>query len=401
MPYLLAALIKLDGGRSPVIPMVLLLCGLWALTLTFAALIFIPRRGYLAFVVFAIFWIGSPIFTGWTIHAGVLGSDGLATALGTLVALGLLWASQTPPRKRPRIWLFILLGAALAALAYLRILWFNAVPAALIGLVVVVVARFVINRLRRRHQPRSAVEPATRRGLIEWGALGVTFLVLCAPWTVYGETVLHPGSYSWSQSDYQWAQEWMTDKRLSSIGGEFIVVGGGNWACHLEPVKCAQLEDQETNREAPYTGVAPNTYSFFEKQSFKAAITNPLPFLGNRSVYTVQTWLTIPGGSVGRFDNIGFGILTLAAFIGALVLLLRDSIKRRAAGPLMIFLILGANIAVVWLTHFETRYVVPLQAMGILVVTFYALPLERRLWARVSRRRKQRQPEHSETVPAA
>ncbi|MET4703224.1 hypothetical protein [Frigoribacterium sp. UYMn621] len=391
MPYLLAVLVKLGNGASPVIPMVLLLCALWSLVLTFSALIFIPRRGYISFAVFAIFWVASPIFTGWTIHAGVLGSDGLATALGTLVALGVLWASQTAPRK-PRVWLFILLGIALAALAYLRIMWLNAVPAALIGLVVVVGVRYIVNRVRLRNQSRKAASPESRRGLIEWGALGLTFIILCAPWTIYGERVLHPGSFSWSQSDYQWAQEWMTDKRLTNIGGGFIVTGGGNWPCHLEPLKCAALNKQESAREFPFAGIAPNTFGFFEKESFKAALTNPLPFVGNRTVYTVQTWLTIPGGSVGRFDNIGFGILTLIAFIGALAILLRDSIKRRAAGPLMIFFILGANIAVVWLTHFETRYVVPLQAMSILVVALYAIPRERRLWGRFIARRSSNLP---------
>ncbi|HEY8914000.1 hypothetical protein [Lacisediminihabitans sp.] len=399
MPYLLAALVKLGQGASPVIPMVLLLCALWSLVLTFAALIFIPRRAYVSFAIFAVFWIGSPIFTGWTINAGVLGSDGLATALGTLVALGLLWASHTPPSK-PRIWLFIALGAALAALAYLRIMWFNAVPAALVGLVFVVVVRYIINRIRLRKKPRPAADPATRRGLIEWGALGVTFLALCAPWTIYGEAVLHPGSYSWSQSDYQWAQEWMSDKRLDDLGGGFIVAGGGNWPCHLEPLKCAALEEQESVRAAPFGGAAPNTFQFFQKESFTAALTNPLPFVANRAVFTVQTWLTIPGGSVGRFDNIGFGILTLFAFIGALFILLRDSIRRRAAGPLMIFLILGANIAVVWLTHFETRYVVPLQAMSILVVAYYAMPLEKRLWRRLVQRRKSPVKKGDERIPA-
>lgn len=399
MPFLLAVLVKLGNGASPVIPMVLILCALWSLVLTFAALIFIPRRAYVSFAIFAVVWIGSPIFTGWNIHAGVLGSDGLATALGTLVALGLLWASHTPPRK-PRVWLFIALGAALAALAYLRIMWFNAVPAALAGLVVVIVVRYIINRIRLRKKPRPAADPATRRGLIEWGALSLTFLVLCAPWTIYGEAVLHPGNYSWSQSDYQWAQEWMSDERLDALGGGFIVAGGGNWPCHLEPLKCAALEEQESVREVPFGGAPPNTFQFFEKESFKTALTNPIPFVANRTVFTVQAWLTVPGGTVGKFDNIGFGLVTLLAFIGALVILLRDSITRRAAGPLMIFLILGANIAVVWLTHFETRYVVPLQAMSILVVTYYAMPFERRLWRRFIRRRKSPVHEDHDRIPA-
>lgn len=383
MPYILAFMIKLGGGASPVLPMVVLICVLWSLVLAALAAIFLPSRGYLSFAVFAIFWLLSPIFTAWTIHGGVLGSDGLATALGTLVTIGLVWASLAGPGKRTRWALYVGLGAGLAALAHLRIMWFYAVPAALGVLVVFAVIRLVVLVVRRR----SAKIASERRSYLEWASLGATFIALCIPWTIYGETTLHPGSYSWSQGDYQWSQEWMSNAYLKSIGGGFLDEGGANWPCDLDPVKCKVIADQEFATSTPYGGQAPNTFIQFQHESIKVALAQPGPFVVDRSDVMLRTWLSSPGGAVGTMDNLVFGGLSLAAFFAALVILLWQSVRQRVAAVL-IFLIIGANIGIVWLTHFETRYMVPIQAMSLVVVAFAVLPREARLWQWMSSRRR-------------
>jgi hypothetical protein len=382
MPYLLAFIIKVSGGASPVLPMVFLLCVLWSITITAVAGIFLPRRGYVAFALFAVFWLFSPIFTAWTIHDGVLGSDGLATALGTLVAVGLLWTMLAGPAKRPRWALYLSLGVGLAALAYLRIMWFYAVPAALAVLAVLAAGRIVVLLLRRR----SAQIASERRSYLEWGALGAVFIALCIPWTVYGETTLHPGSISWSQGDYQWSQEWMTDSYLDSTGAGFLKTGGANWPCNLDPQKCAVIVAEEFATPNPYGGQAPYTFTRFQHESIKVAIKQPVPFALNRSEVMLRTWLSMPGASVGTMNNLVFGGLTFAAFLGALVVLIRRTLAQRAAAT-VILLIIGANLGVVWLTHFETRYLVPVQAMSVAVVAFAAIPVEPWIRRRITSRR--------------
>jgi hypothetical protein len=382
MPYLLASMIKLGGGASPVLPMVFLLCILWSLVLAALAGIFLPRRGYVAFAVFSVFWLFSPIFTAWTIQGGVLGSDGLATALGTLVTIGLVWASFVGPGKRPRWALYVGLGIGLAALAYLRIMWFYAVPAALGVLAVLAVGRIIVLTIRRRF----AKIVAERRSYIEWAALGATFIALCIPWTIYGETTLHPGNYSWSQGDYQWSQEWMSDDYLKANGAAFLESGGANWPCDLDPTHCKAIADYELSTSTPYGGLPPNTFVKFQHDSIKVAIAQPGPFIVDRSGVMLRAWLSTPGGGVGTMDNLVYGGLTLAALLAALVILIWQSIRQRIA-PLVIFLIIGANIGVVWLTHFETRYMVPLQAMSLVVVAFAVLPFEARQWRSISARR--------------
>jgi hypothetical protein len=387
MPYILALMIKLGGGASPVLPMVILLCILWSVVLATLAGILLPRHGYLTFTVFTVFWLLSPIFTAWTIHGGVLGSDGLATALGTLVAIGLVWATLAGPSRRPRWLLYVGLGTGLAALAYLRIMWFYAVPAALGVVALFAVVRMIVLLIRRRFTQIAG----ERRRYIEWAALGATFLALCIPWTIYGETTLHPGSYSWSQGDYQWSQEWMTDGYLKSIGGGFLAEGGANWPCHLDPHQCTVIAAQEFASTTPYGGEAPNTFIKFEHDSIKVAIAQPGPFIVDRSAVMLRAWLSAPGAPVGTMDNLVYGVLTLVAFFAALVVLAWQSLKQRVAA-LVIFLIIGANVGIVWLTHFETRYMVPVQAMSLVVVAFAVLPQEARVWQRISPRRKQKGP---------
>ncbi len=383
MPVLLATLIKIGGGASPILAMVILLCVLWSITMAIAAVLLISRGGIIATIAFAVVWIASPIFTAWTTHNGVLGSDGLATAIGSLVAITFIWVSTAPHGPRPRYGLYVALGASLAALAYLRIMWYYAVPAALGALLAIVAIRLIILRIRGRHGEFRR----QRRDYIEWGALALTFVILCAPWTIYVGTVLHPGNYQWSTGDYQWAQEWTPPATLIKEDGGFIIAGGGTWPCQIDPAECATLRTEELATKHPYSGSKPNTFHHFELDSVVAAVTHPIAFIGNRATFTVKAWLSTPGASVGTFGNIGFGLLTLLCFLVAIGVLIAWSIRTRA-GPLLVLLILGANMAVLWLTHFETRYVVPLQAMSIVVVALWLAPYEGRLWARLAGRRR-------------
>lgn len=396
MPVILATMVKLGGGASPVLGMVFLLCVLWSAVLATAALFLIPRRGYITFAIFGFMWVGTPIFTGWTIHDGVLGSDGLATALGTLVTIGLLWAAVAKTRERPRFLLFALLGLGLAALAHLRIMWFYAVPAALGVLAVIVLVRILVMWARgRKDQIRRE-----RRGYLEWGTLAVMFVIACTPWTLYVGTRLHPGNFSWSTGDYQWAQLWMTDEHLNNNGAGFLENGGGNWPCDLDPQRCGELAEIEFSTDLPYGGQGVNSFSDFQEEALKVALTNPAEFIADRTEVTVETWLSVPGEAVGSYDNLGFGLATLAAFFASLVILVRDGIRRRSAAAVLVFLILGANIGVVWLTHFETRYVVPLQAISLIVVAFSIVPLEGRLWHRITARgRAQSEPVVDQSDP--
>jgi hypothetical protein len=382
MPVLLATMIKLGGGASPILPMVILLCVLWSITMAAATLLLFSRGGFITIVAFAVLWIASPIFTAWTIHNGVLGSDGLATALGSLVAIALLWVSTAQRAKRPRYALYIGVGACLAALAYLRIMWFYAVPAALGALLAIVVIRLIVLRLRGR---RGEISNG-RRGYLEWGALALTFVILCAPWTIYVGKVLHPGNYQWSTGDYQWAQLWTPPKTLTAEGGGFIIAGGGTWPCEVDPQECATLRSEELPTKHPYGGSKPNTFHRFELDAVVAAVTHPIAFIGNRFNYSMRTWLSTPGETVGTFGNVGFGLITLLCFFLSIGLLVAASARRRA-GPLLVLLILAANVGVLWLTHFETRYVVPLQAMSVVVVALWAAPLEGKFWVWIAARR--------------
>jgi hypothetical protein len=379
MPLILAVMIKLGGGASPVIPMVVLICLLWSTVLTVMASVCMKHRGYISFAAFTVIWLISPVFTAWTIHSGVLGSDGLATAIGALVAIGLMHIATSPPPARVRWLLHAGLGIGFAALAHLRIMWFYAVPAALLVVVILVVARMSYRWLAKK--PNTPHDE--RKAYLGWLVLFATFVALCTPWTVIGAVKLHPGNLSWSQGDYQFAQLWMPDDDLKEIGGSFLVTGGANWPCQIAEDQCAQIAREERAATHPYGGDPPNTFTHLRNEAFAVALTHPGEFVANRSAVTIGAWLSTPGGAVGSFNNVGFGAATLLAFFAALGTLIYRS--RRSAAALCLFLLLGANMAILWLTHFETRYLVPLQAISMVVVVFAALPLEQRFWSRATR----------------
>jgi hypothetical protein len=178
----------------------------------------------------------------------------------------------------------------------------------------------------------------------------------------------------------------MSDSHLDSIGAGFLKNGGANWPCNIAPTQCAVLAKHELATAAPYSGQAPYTFTFFEHASIKAAAQNPVAFVANRSGFTIGAWLSSPGAGVGTFDNVGFGVLSLVAFLAALAVLIWQSIEQRAVS-VFLFLILGANIGVVWLTHFETRYLVPLQTISLVVLALAIVRFERGLWSKLQSRR--------------
>ena len=380
IPYVLATLIKIGEGDSPVIGMVIVICTLWATVFATLATILVPRGGYLITAIFSVFWFVSPIFTAWTIRDGILGSDGLATAVGTLVAIGLVTATRPSLGMRARFVLFGALGVGLAALAYLRILWFYTVPLALGALLVVALLALGVALIRghlsslRRH----------RAGIGQWAVLGAIFIGLCTPWTIYVATTLHPGNPSWSMGDYQWAQLWQPTETLEAAGAGFLVAGGGNWPCELAPQRCAQINDAETATAAPYGGSEGMTFSEFRQEALLVAVTKPLDFIVDRVGVTLRSWLSVPGASVGTFGNIGFGLMTLAGFGLAVGILIVLGVRRHSTA-IFLLMIFAVNVGVIWLTHFETRYLVPLQAMSLVVLAISALPLEQRLWSKFRR----------------
>jgi hypothetical protein len=384
VPIVLWIILKLTGGGLPIVPMIVLVGCLWSLALSLLALIVLRRRAVVSFVVFAAAWLAGPLLNGWTIHAGVISSDSISAALTVILAVALYFATQDEFRnfsRRIRLGYYLGVGLLLGVLSLFRVTWLYATLASLaaLGVFVVVVA---LIRWRRRQRNSSPVRESLKSMLVKWSVVVVGFGVIALPWTIALGTYVHPGNFSWSTGEYQWAQTWMTDEHLAKGNAYFLIEGDVNWACDLDPTECAELMKVEMARDAPYDGTGANTFAEFQHRAIMAAVEHPLEFAAQRTDVTVKAWLSVPGEPVGSMHAVGFGIVTLAFFLVSCGLLIRRFIQGRGEAFFLLMLA-GANIAIVWLSHFETRYMMPVQVIGLVVFVLALSTRERELTLRI------------------
>ena len=393
VPFVLLVILKLTGGGLPIVPMIVLVGCLWSLALSLLALILLRRRAFISFGLFAVVWLAGPLLSGWTIHGGVISSDGISAALTAILVIALYFATQDEFQKfsrRIRFGYYFAVGLLLGVLSLFRVTWLFATLASLValGIYLAVVA---LRRWRRHRLARDPVGQSLKAILTRWSAVVVGFAVLAAPWTIVLGTYVHPGNLSWSTGDYQLAQTWMTDDYLKKGNAGFLIDGKANWACELDPTECAKLMQIETAREHPFDGTGENSFSDFQRRAILAAVEHPAEFVAQRTDVTVRAWLSVPGEPVGSMRAVGFGIVTLAFFLFSCGLLIRRFCQGHSEAFFLLMLA-GANIGMLWLTHFETRYMMPLQVIGLVVIVLALSTKEREFAHRLVNHRREPRP---------
>jgi len=386
VPFLLWVIMLVSGGALPIVPFVVVTGVLWSAALTLLAALLIKRRAFLLMILVAAAWLGGPLLTGWTVHRGAISSDGISAALTAIVAVALLWIGE-PEFDRIRGWrrqlYFGAIGLLLGMLCLFRVTWLFAILASAVALVAFLAIRALVRAVRRR-RGNEARRPLG--GALPWVAAVVGFAIVVGPWTVVAGRVIHPGNYSWSLGEYQWAQTWMSDEQLAANDAYFLIDGEVNWACDLDPAQCLQLETDESAKDVPYDGSGEHSFGDFQRRAVLAAAANAIPFIGARASTTFVAWMSTPGDRVGAWSNVPFGLISLLAFATALALLVRESIRGRS-GAFLLLMLAGANLGMIWLSHFETRYLMPLQVIGLVVVVVVASRHEASLWRRLRRGR--------------
>ncbi|HWL00885.1 MAG TPA: hypothetical protein VNQ52_00775 [Microbacteriaceae bacterium] len=388
VPFLLWFIMLVNDGTLPIVPFVVITGVVWSAALALLAWLLIHRRAFMVLGLFSLAWLLTPLLTGWIVQGGAISSDGISAALTAVLALGLLLIGEPEfdsVRGLRRHLYFGALGLLLGVLCLFRVTWLFAILASAGALVLYLSIRAIVRVVRRHRHTDSAPKPLART--LPWIAAAVGFAIVVVPWTGVVGRVVHPGNYSWSQGDYQLAQAWMTDERLAELNADFLIDGEVNYACKLDPVQCAEIEATESAMEVPYGGLGANSFADFGKRAVLTALANPIPFVGARSATTFVTWMSTPGERVGAWSNVPFGIVSLIAFLSSLVLLVWQSARGRSAAFFLLMLT-GANLGLIWLSHFETRYLLPLQVIGLVVVAVYASRRESSAWRRLLHRQE-------------
>jgi hypothetical protein len=359
---ILAAILKI--GFPPVMSMLLVLAFLWCLVAT-QVVSNLKSKKYRSFLIpcFLIIWfMGSPLL-GWNQVEGALASDGIGSALLCLflVYLSKFWDSVKNVGKFNPWFPGILCALTLSLLAHLRIVFLFAILFSLI-----VLSLNAAYRCLRKNQGFRVFKdvslsknPSSKMAFMM--ITSIFFVFLSAPFSIikYERT----GSFSWSNSDYVWAHRWMPDNYLYENNAGFIELGGGNWACEIDAKKCSKIYQTELDSGLPYSGFGTYTYEDFRNLAFKAAMNHPIDFLTNRVDLTIEAFTSKAGAPIGSRNNMYRGVIFLLLFIASLFMCLFFKHKKDYLNLAVFGILVGLFVPIV-ISQFETRYLMPIQALS-------------------------------------
>jgi len=371
---LLLALI-INFGFPPVFTLLIIFAMLWSII--GAAILLKALQGkfwYLVLPSVSILWFTDSPFVGWNQSYGAIGTDGIGTAVICLlfVYLSVLWNKvQLGSSFNPWISGFIV-AASLSFLSHLRIIFlfsivFSFVLILLKKIVELGYARLNPPRWQIRNLDAFNVQSIQKSKLLL--VILISFSVSLVPFTVF--KYQKTSSFSWSNSDYQWAQRWMTDAYLNKNNAGFLVEGGANWACEIDPVKCREIQKSELLTDNPYSGFNRYDYQEFRNLAFISIVNHPLDFLKNRVSLVGKSFTSDAGAPVGSNGNFYRGIIFLVMYLYLVVRGIRRFLHLNDFELFTLFMMVGL-LAPLFVAHFETRYLIPVQALTIVVFTFYA-----------------------------
>ena len=377
---LLAIVIKL--GLPPVLTMMIVFAFLWSVI---GAVIFLKAfstKIWYALVPFVlILWFTDSPFVGWNQSEGALGTDGIGAAVLCLLFIyfSILWRKVIQGTVLNPWISGLAVSATLSFLSHLRIIFLFSI---IFSFILVMAMRIVkqlpknVSKWRKENPSldkfRLHVTQKTKLLVI----IAMTFSLSLVPFTLFKSQMTD--SISWSNSDYQWAQRWMTDEYLTKNNAGFLVDGGANWACEIDPARCEVIQKSELRAQNPYSGF--NSYDFtdFRNLAFISIFRNPVGFLENRITGLGKAFTGDAGTAVGSNSNFLRGVIFLLMYI---YLLARGITKLRRLDEFELFtlLMLVGLVAPLFVAHFETRYLMPAQAFTLVVFTFHVASINSRV----------------------
>jgi hypothetical protein len=380
---LLAILIKF--GLPPVLTLMIVFAFLWSVI---GAVIFLKASSvkfWYALVPYVlILWFTDSPFVGWNQSEGALGTDGIGAAVLCLLFIyfSILWRKVSQGSAfNPWISGFAV-STTLSFLSHLRIIFlFSIIFSFMMVLAVRIVKQLPKNISKSRVENPSfdkfRVHPTQKTKLLLITLM--TFSVSLVPFTLYKSQITD--SISWSNSDYQWAQRWMTDEYLTKNNAGFLVDGGANWACEIDPARCEVIQKNELRAQNPYSGF--NSYDFaeFRNLAFISIFRNPVGFLENRITVLGKAFTGDAGAAVGSNSNLFRGVIFLLMYI---YLVVRGVTRLRRLDEFELFTLfmLVGLVAPLFVAHFETRYLMPVQAFTLVVFTFHIASVNGRVTAK-------------------
>lgn len=342
MPVTIAGVIAASGEARYPFKMVLLSVIFWSLAFTAVILLSAPRprtalitAGVLCFLLF-------PQLRDWTFGFGSLAAESYSHAF-FLAAMAMVFATIKCERVAFAIAAAVLFGLA----AYYRAVF------ELTGLIVFAALLLAAIVSRKRSLRIAAI------------AAVLSFNAVLLPWRLYKHHWFQTASWYSAGDEYVYGTLWFREEQLSWY------MHAGNPACHVEPVRCAELHA----RAVPPSG------DEYKRESLRALAEHPLEWTAFKLKQATWLWFdrgpkTLAGDPLALIE--GSALLLFGA--AGVALLVRRAIRTRetsAIGALVaVSAIFAAHAGMFLFLHFEWRYSQPLRTLCFFL-PWWALGIER------------------------
>ncbi len=327
-------------------------------------------------------FVSAPFMTTWPLGVGVLYADGLGSLFLLLGVLVLGFAP--PPRLASPLLTPTVAGVLLAISAYFRSTNEFIVNVLTIVVCIALVVSTIIALVKRTTRSAHGARIGTTKpwsvlfvGQSVW-VMKLVVAIVCAqaimiPWrVVVHERVTGEWAYTVASRGL-WAGNWNPIDSVAP-GQEFIYAWAPNGMCLSYPVRCREIASVEQLSGAPYSGLGAYTEADFRDFALQAFFSNPLPWFQSRGTLVKDNW-----GSPHHLDSRNprqptGSILTSWFSFGMVLLVLASLIQctRRSrryddyALPFTLFVIVAVTVGIPMVSHFEPRYFLPAQVVGII-----------------------------------
>jgi hypothetical protein len=176
------------------------------------------------------------------------------------------------------------------------------------------------------------------------------------------------GGFNLVNPKTNWAHSWMPDSYLNSVNAGWIIVGGGNIPCHLNPNACNKIYLEESKTDFPY---ARDRFDYYRDLTLQTIRQHPWLWLSSKYKVLIEYWFASPpdiaAPSLFERSNLIIFSLFIFCFIWALLNIkianLKDFFLGRNSNIVYDTIIpismIAAFIFPQFFIHFEVRYFYP------------------------------------------
>ncbi len=377
MATIYAALIRVSSvGLSVPVLMIFLTTVLWSTVLAIPSILSKTTRKLIVSSVIASI-IPYAYFMNFPLGFGIMHSDGIFTVL-LLFSIFILLNPSTRQLHNHLLVPSLMLGTSLAFSAYVRAVGEIFVDVLSIAALVMLSVTLVISygaRLRKV----TAQTNQTQSKRFAWKT-GLKYILLSC---VIAQSLMLPWRYhlytnpipqlTFSIKFNVWPSAWIPSDLMGS-SAQWRVERGVNFMCVSYPLQCSQIRATETASPNAYSGNGAHSIADFESLGVQTIMANPSPWIVNRIKFFARGFFADTRFSIYH-DNPNnliiqtFKVLfSIFSILGTFLVFGMGLIRliRRGDPRLLLFAIIlvVSTVGPPARSHFEPRYLLPLQLLG-------------------------------------